>query len=523
MTAAAPCAAPLAALAVGQTFETGDTPARAAHVDGPILCLDRQTAVVCEDHGEVTLRHGELFIYDGSRYVAPRGAAAAAPPRGFVVNTPGREIVLRDAAAAVRVAGAGTRARAFKGEVWVDDFRVPAGCQATYSGSGADERPAVCAVARAARRAALACPAAQAGVPLAAENADMPGPPPQPRDWFVLVECSGDRSPAAARCADRPAGDATPHRGRRRHADGAGDRYGRRAARGRRRGAAGRRCAGHRAPGTGPSARRTRPGTGFGHRATGNEVACGIRCWCTSARACRSWAAGGAERLAARIPPAVPYVGVCVAPGEPGGLMRAMAGRSGSIVVGIDPHRAIGPQAARLVAALDGQAVGAEARAPARAPRKRVGLLSMLFLAGRMVPPRPATARRWSSAPSCAARRPRAGRAAGAARTRDPRGRSPAAIRGRCAPACLAAARILDRLDARELAWQYATTPLAGMPAEAAAWLELAHALQRDGCFGLADRAYVVAFERRPDDAQILWDRAAGRLRRAAAGTRPGR
>ena len=74
--------------------------------------------------------------------------------------------------------------------------------------------------------------------------------------------------------------------------------------------------------------------------------------------------------------------------------------------------------------------------------------------------------------------------------------------------ACQAAARILRRFDARDLAWDYLTTPLADRPSEAGPWQSLAAMLRQEGEWQLADRAYATAFDVEPTNAQILWDRA---------------
>jgi ferric-dicitrate binding protein FerR (iron transport regulator) len=74
--------------------------------------------------------------------------------------------------------------------------------------------------------------------------------------------------------------------------------------------------------------------------------------------------------------------------------------------------------------------------------------------------------------------------------------------------ACQSAARILKLLGQNELAWEYLTTPAALRPNEAAPFLQLAQALRYDGDGDLADRAYAMAFEREPTNAQILLERA---------------
>ncbi|MEK6238698.1 MAG: hypothetical protein N2C14_28595, partial [Planctomycetales bacterium] len=74
--------------------------------------------------------------------------------------------------------------------------------------------------------------------------------------------------------------------------------------------------------------------------------------------------------------------------------------------------------------------------------------------------------------------------------------------------ACQAAARIFQSLGARELAWEYLTTPVAMRPNEAAPWVSMAGQLTQQGEAALADRAYALAFEAETTNAQLLWDRA---------------
>ncbi len=71
-----------------------------------------------------------------------------------------------------------------------------------------------------------------------------------------------------------------------------------------------------------------------------------------------------------------------------------------------------------------------------------------------------------------------------------------------------AAARVLQQLGAKELAWGYLTTPVGLRPNEAAPWVSLAQQLHGDGAFDLASQAYTTAFEAEPTNAQILWDHA---------------
>jgi tetratricopeptide (TPR) repeat protein len=74
--------------------------------------------------------------------------------------------------------------------------------------------------------------------------------------------------------------------------------------------------------------------------------------------------------------------------------------------------------------------------------------------------------------------------------------------------ACQTAARILQALGAREVAWEYLTTPLALRPNEAAPWASLAHSLRQEGELELAQRAYASAFQAEQTNASVLWERA---------------
>jgi ferric-dicitrate binding protein FerR (iron transport regulator)/tetratricopeptide (TPR) repeat protein len=62
--------------------------------------------------------------------------------------------------------------------------------------------------------------------------------------------------------------------------------------------------------------------------------------------------------------------------------------------------------------------------------------------------------------------------------------------------------------DARSLAWDYATTPLAVKPNESGPWVSLAAAARQEGDWPLADKCYAMAFAAEPTNAQLLWDRA---------------
>jgi hypothetical protein len=85
--------------------------------------------------------------------------------------------------------------------------------------------------------------------------------------------------------------------------------------------------------------------------------------------------------------------------------------------------------------------------------------------------------------------------------------------------ACLSAAKILTTLGKEDLAWAYATTPLAtaaaappagtsGAPGSSSPYAMLARQLADRGEVALATRAYIAAAMAEPKDAQVLWDYA---------------
>ncbi|HYV34408.1 MAG TPA: VIT domain-containing protein [Gemmataceae bacterium] len=74
---------------------------------------------------------------------------------------------------------------------------------------------------------------------------------------------------------------------------------------------------------------------------------------------------------------------------------------------------------------------------------------------------------------------------------------------------CQITSKILQTVGAYDLAWDYLTTPIALKPNDAAAWANMAKTLAAEGNRDFADRAYALAFETEPTNAQILWDRAA--------------
>ncbi|MBY0524058.1 MAG: FecR domain-containing protein [Gemmataceae bacterium] len=76
------------------------------------------------------------------------------------------------------------------------------------------------------------------------------------------------------------------------------------------------------------------------------------------------------------------------------------------------------------------------------------------------------------------------------------------------------AAKVLKTLGARELAWEYLTTPIALKPNEGGPWQNLAQRLSYQADYDLANLAFKAAFESDPTDANILWEQAQT-LRRA--------
>jgi hypothetical protein len=73
--------------------------------------------------------------------------------------------------------------------------------------------------------------------------------------------------------------------------------------------------------------------------------------------------------------------------------------------------------------------------------------------------------------------------------------------------ACQLAAKVLQAIGARDLAWDYLTTPIAQRPNESGPWLAMAQTMMESD-FDVADRAFTLAFKAEPTNAQILWDHA---------------
>jgi tetratricopeptide (TPR) repeat protein len=74
--------------------------------------------------------------------------------------------------------------------------------------------------------------------------------------------------------------------------------------------------------------------------------------------------------------------------------------------------------------------------------------------------------------------------------------------------ACRLAADALARLGAIDLAWDYATSPLASAAETSFAWDKRGREYHRQGQYELAQRAYALAFEAQPTNAELLWHRA---------------
>ncbi len=83
---------------------------------------------------------------------------------------------------------------------------------------------------------------------------------------------------------------------------------------------------------------------------------------------------------------------------------------------------------------------------------------------------------------------------------------------------CQLAARVLNVLGAKELAWDYLTTPIGQKPNEADPWLELARQLRDNDQFEMAAKAFAQAFAAEPTNAQILWDGADNLQRQGKTG-----
>jgi hypothetical protein len=73
---------------------------------------------------------------------------------------------------------------------------------------------------------------------------------------------------------------------------------------------------------------------------------------------------------------------------------------------------------------------------------------------------------------------------------------------------CRRAASILKTLGAEQLAWDYATSAVAGRGTESATWVSLANWLASNDSPKLAERAFRTAFEVEPTNADILWQQA---------------
>jgi hypothetical protein len=86
--------------------------------------------------------------------------------------------------------------------------------------------------------------------------------------------------------------------------------------------------------------------------------------------------------------------------------------------------------------------------------------------------------------------------------------------------ACQQASRILKKLGQEPLAWDYLTTSLGKSGGQTAAVVQLAQTLSQQGDRDLAERAYRLATEADPTNAQVVWERSQNLLaaRRSAEG-----
>ena len=74
--------------------------------------------------------------------------------------------------------------------------------------------------------------------------------------------------------------------------------------------------------------------------------------------------------------------------------------------------------------------------------------------------------------------------------------------------ACQTASRLLGKLNSKDLAWDYLTTPLAENSGESAPWIALARSLGTDTQTDLAHMAWTQAFELESTNPEILLDHA---------------
>ncbi len=207
IVAAPPAADAREKLAVGQKLAAGDQPRAVLLDDGTPVYLNRDSAVTYECRGELTLDRGEIYVerrFVPSRNVASKGAAEK-PPVGFVVNLPKGEVVTWTSKVDLRIKGDGVRIVVVRGKVLVGETPILAGQSFVYRGDKqiagtmrkVVERP-LAAIAWTYGANHVAPPHA-AGPSQPDEKADSFFVSPMPRDWIFLVECSGDRTPQAAR------------------------------------------------------------------------------------------------------------------------------------------------------------------------------------------------------------------------------------------------------------------------------------------------------------------------------------
>lgn len=231
LTAAARANRSIRTLAPGQTLKTGAQPCRVLLGEGQVAYLNHDTVLTLECADEVTLGQGEIYLEISKMAPArpnPAGHNSMVTggdlEPGFVVNTPGREIITRTARFDVRVKGEATRLIVFHGLAFAnDDQTVVAGQQYDFEDSEEGSTPHVTVVPRPIDTIAWTRDLMGDGGSPAAElepgigsffssvhqgarylllrwRPDLPCKVKRGRhDWVFLVESSADRDPALAR------------------------------------------------------------------------------------------------------------------------------------------------------------------------------------------------------------------------------------------------------------------------------------------------------------------------------------
>lgn len=514
-----PAAPPVRTISVGQSCEAGSAPCRVSLADGQVVYLNANTVIVYDDHRELSVRRGEIYIEMNKTSHDRQDIDSAGrpwsgdigPARGFVVNTPGREIVARDATFDVRVQGEATHVLTINGDVHVDDVSVLIGRQLRCQGRRRNESPVVSDIAWDARSVAwLSGFTVDQYARVSDDPRWLPDVPGQRtcehRDWMFLFESAGDREPNAVdaqiEIVETVLKSAGPDDNfmvitagtsvealagrwqvvqpenmsraveflKRTHLIGALDLEQALAA-------------------IKPHV-QTAGNPVLVHLGTGRPVL-GQR---------------DVPTLVERIPDRVRYVGIGVGDRWDPAFMKAAAAATGGCAVRISLDRELRWHTMKCLAALVAprlRDVRVADRSDKLVAQNKVDSPSLralrndyarLFDQYRAVTSivrglRIGLRRYFAACVILAADR---------WRQVDP---DPTA-------ACMAAARTLADLGALELAWEYVTTPMAAEPVDASSLMEMARTFRHENRIELADRVYALAFEVRPGDAEILWDRA---------------